>query len=53
MKQRQSQLGFERLDLLRQRRLRDAEALSRAGEMQFLRGGNEIAKMAQLHRRYP
>src|SRR5712692_2217361 len=43
------ELGFERPDLLTQRRLLDAEAPRSAGDMALLGDRNEVAKMAQIH----
>ena len=45
MKQRQSQLGFERLDLLRERGLRDIETLGCAREIQLLGDGQEVPEV--------
>ena len=42
-------LGFERPDLLAQRRLLDAKALRRTGDMALLGHRDEIAEMAQFH----
>jgi hypothetical protein len=37
------------LDMLRRRRLRDAQAFLRPAEVEFLGDGLEIAKVSQLH----
>ena len=41
--------GFERPDLLAQRRLLDAEPSRRAGDMALLGDRDEVAKMTQFH----
>ena len=43
------ELGLELLDLLRQRRLRDVQALRRATEMALLGDCDEVAQVSQLH----
>jgi len=43
------QLGFERPDLLAQRRLLDAEPVGGARHMPLLGDGDEVAEMAQFH----
>src|SRR5580700_10678547 len=43
------ELGFERPDLLAERRLLDAEPLGRARHMPLLGDRDEIAKVTQLH----
>ena len=43
------QLGFERLDLLAQRRLLNAQPLGGAGDVAFLGDRDEVAEMAQFH----
>ena len=43
------ELGFERADLLAERRLLDAEPLGRAGDVTLLGDGDEIAEVAQFH----
>src|SRR2546429_397118 len=45
-----SELGLDRLDLSRQRRLRHVEPRRRAPEVERLRDRNEITKLAKLHR---
>src|SRR5436309_2405526 len=48
--QLRSELGLERLDLSRQRRLRHVESRRGAPEVERLRDRNEITKLAKLHR---
>ena len=43
------ELGFERPDLLAERRLLDAEPLGGAGDMAFLGDRDEVAEVAQFH----
>ncbi len=43
------QFRFQRLDLLAQRRLLDAQALGGAGDVAFLGHGNEVAQVPQIH----
>jgi hypothetical protein len=45
-----AELSFERLNLLRQGRLRDAEPSGGAAEMQFFRQNCHILESAELHR---
>jgi hypothetical protein len=45
------ELGFERGEACRKRRLRDAAGPRRLGEMLLARERHEIAQMAQLHER--
>ncbi len=49
LKQLRAKLGFERADLLTERRLLDAQALRRAGDMPLLGNRDEVARMAQFH----
>jgi len=44
-----AELGFQRLDLLAQRRLRDVQALRGSGEVALFGHGDEVAQMAQVH----
>src|SRR5205085_7892865 len=43
------EFGFERADLLAQRRLLNAQPLRRASDMALLGDGDEIAKVPQFH----
>ena len=45
VKQGHAHLGFERLDLLRERRLRNIETLGCACEIQLLRDGQEVPEV--------
>jgi hypothetical protein len=47
--ERPAQLAFQVLDLLRERRLGDAEALRGAPEVPLLGDGDEVTEVAQLH----
>ena len=47
--QRRAQARLERLDLLRERRCRDAQPLGCSGEVKLLGDGDEVAKQPQLH----
>ncbi|HYD68377.1 MAG TPA: penicillin-binding transpeptidase domain-containing protein [Azospirillum sp.] len=47
--QRQSQFGFQTLDLAAERRLRDVQALGRAADMLLLRGYDEGAQKLKIH----
>ena len=47
--QLQAQLGFQRLDLLAQRRLLDAQRGGSAGHVARLGHGGEVAQVAQVH----
>jgi hypothetical protein len=49
VEQGRTQLVLQLLDLVRQRRLRDVQALRRAGEVQRLGDGVEVAEVAQFH----
>src|ERR1700722_271463 len=40
------------MDLLAKRRLRNVQPIGGVGEVQFLRGGDEVLKMAELHKRF-
>lgn len=42
-------LAFQRLDLLAERRLLDAEPFGGAGDVALARDGHEVAEMAQFH----
>src|ERR1700733_1926813 len=44
-----TELPFQHPDLLAQRGLGDEEPLGRAGEVQFLRGGHEVAQIPPVH----
>ena len=48
-----AELGLQRLDGARQRRLGDVAALRRAGEIQLPRQGEEIANLLHLHGTHP
>ena len=48
VQERSAQLAFQMLDLLRERRLGDAEALRGAPEVPLLGDGDEVAEVAQL-----
>ena len=50
LEQARAQLLLQRLDLHRQRRLRQMQALRRPAEVQFFGDGHEVAQVAQLHR---
>jgi hypothetical protein len=45
------ELGFERTDLLAKRRLLDAEAFRRTGDMTLVGDRDEVTEMAQFHMR--
>ena len=47
--QRRAQARLERLDLLRERRCRDAQPLGSSAEVKLLGDGDEVAKQPQLH----
>lgn len=49
VEQRRADFLFQLPDLLRQRRLRHAKLLGRAGEVLGLGRGDEIAQVAQFH----
>ena len=49
VQERPAQLAFQVLDLLRERRLGDAEAFRGAPEVPLLGDGDEVAEVAQLH----
>jgi hypothetical protein len=46
-----AQLLLQRLDLLAQRRLRDAQHLGGAAKVQLFGDGDEVAQMTQFHDR--
>jgi hypothetical protein len=50
--QRGAHFLLQMADLQAERRLLDAEAFGGAGEVQFLRHGDEIAKMPEFHPRF-
>ncbi|MCY1178974.1 hypothetical protein D9M73_193490 [compost metagenome] len=49
LEQARADLLFQRLDLLAQRWLGDAQHLCGAAEMQFFGDGDEVAQMTQFH----
>ena len=49
VEKRDPEFFLEYLDLEGERRLRNADALCRPGEMQFLGNGDEIAKVTKIH----
>ncbi|MNY48640.1 hypothetical protein D3C86_1839890 [compost metagenome] len=51
LEQAHAQLVLQRLDLLAQRRLGDAQLQGRATEVQLLGDGDEIAQVAEFHGR--
>ena len=51
IEKRQPELVFEVSDLAAQRRLRNMQALGRAGDVFLFRDGDEIAQVPELHRR--
>ena len=46
-----SSIAFQVVDLLAKRRLRHVQPIGGVGEVQFLCGGDEVLKMAELHKR--
>ncbi|KOQ36381.1 hypothetical protein ABW37_27645 [Achromobacter xylosoxidans] len=53
LEQRHAQVLLQQLDLARQRRLRHAQALGGAAEVQFLGHGDEAFELAEFHRSNP
>ena len=51
VQQRLAELGLEAADLLRERRLRDVQALGGAAEVPLLGDGDEVAQVSELHGR--
>lgn len=49
LEQLKPKFGLKRLDLLRQRRLCDADAARRAREVQLLCGRDEVSEMPEFH----
>jgi hypothetical protein len=49
LKKAHIEFTFQRLNMLRQRRLRNAEALGRPAEMQFVREYHQAPELTQIH----
>ena len=49
VEERLPELGLEAADLLRERRLRDVQALGGAAEVPLLGHGDEVAQVPELH----